>query len=263
MSLPFLFCFRKVSSSIITCRALGPLVVPHLDSTAQGVDRARNSTSSSICCGLLYRIPSAKLGLSFNSSYPLVMSSTKRHFATRATKLYHTDLGAAEAVELRRWGTWSSPRNVRQKQINQHFDLGRISRILDKIIFRGLLGNRVIFRWSKAPRGKLESKTTLISDVKRGPCTLIEVVKPLTNGPWTLAIIQEFLEATLFEMTEVFFLMYSRNCAPFQQANNQAWIGGLSRHEILPRKLWREVEKEANRTLKGFQRPWQLRSPCR
>ena len=263
MSPPFLFCFRKVSSSIITCRALGPLVVPHLDSTAQGVDRARKSTSSSICHGLVYRIPFAKLGLSFNSPYPLVMSSTKTHFATQETKLYHTDLGAAEAVELRKWGTWSSPRNVRQKQINQHFDLGRISRILGKIIFRGLLGNCLIFRWSKVSRGKLESKTTLVSDVERGPCALIEVVKPFINGPWTLGIIQESLEATLYEMTDVFFLMYSRNCAPFQRANNQAWIGGLSRHEFLPRKLWREVGKEATRTLKGFQRPWQLRSPCR
>ena len=94
----------------------------------------------------------------------------------------------------------------------------------------------MIFRWSKAPTGKLESKTTLISDVERGPCALIEVVKPLTNGPWTLAIIQVFLEATRYKMTEVFYLMYSRNCASFQRANNQAAIGGLSRHEFLPKK---------------------------
>lgn len=177
--------------------------------------------------------------------------------------LCYTDLKTAKVAKYHSWDTWSSARNLRRKQINQHFDLGRISRILDKRIFRGLLVNRVVYRWVKAPLGKLEwvSRTTLISNVKGGPCALIEIMKPVANGPWTLTIIQERLEAVLYEMTQVFLLVYSRKCAPFQWSNDQAVVGGLSGHGFSPRKLWREVEKEANRTLEGFPRSFQLKSP--
>ncbi len=55
------------------------------------------------------------------------------------------------------------------------------------------------------------SRTTLISDAKGEPYALVEVVKPVATGPWTHAVIQECLEAMLFEMAKIYFLMYS-NC---------------------------------------------------
>lgn len=181
------------------------------------------------------------------------------------TKLYHTGLEATKAIELHKWYTWSGPPNIRRKQINQHFDLGHISRILDKIIFHGLLGNYVVLRWVEAPTKDLDwlCRTTLISDHKRGPCDFIEVMKPVTNGPWTLVIIQECLEAMLLEMTRVFFEMYIRDCVSFQGSNNPVVCGRKSRNGSLFRKLVRGVEQEANRTLKGLSRPWHLRRPYR
>lgn len=120
------------------------------------------------------------------------MSSAKRYSSTRATKPYLTDLKATEAAKLSTRNTWSSPPSLRRKQINRYFHLGPISCIFDDLIFFEVLGQRLVLRWVKPPTGKPEwlSRITVISDVKRWPCALIEVVKPPAHGPWTVAIIQ-------------------------------------------------------------------------
>ena len=249
MSPPFIFCLRKSSSSRFTGRGLGPIVFPRSFKTAT------TSMSFSINCGLWHRIPSAGPGLGLHNSYPMVMSSSNR-----AMKPYHTDLKAAK---FSTWNTWSLPSSIRRKQINQYFHLGHISRIFDDLLFRGLLKKRLVLRWVEPSTGKPEwlSRTTLISDVKRGPCALIEVVKSPAHGPWTVPTIQEYLEALLHEMTKVFFLM-PENCASFARSKDQAATGGLSGQEVSAGKLWREMELDANRKLKGFPRLWQL-IPCR
>lgn len=268
----FLLRLSKSPSAIIIGRGFRPHVVPRLCSTAGSVRTARQSTSSSIDCGpqinflLLchHRLSCVGPGATnFRQNRSPAAPSGVLAGLYSQTKPYHTDFKATEAANFRRWDTWSSARNLRPKLINQHFNLGYVYRILDALLFNGLLGKGVVLRWVETPVGKTDwlSRTTLISDAKRGPCALVEVMKPLANGPWTLATVQECLEAVLCEMTHVFFLMYHRNCGLSQWSNNRVAIGGQPGHGSSFRKLLRRVEQEANRTLKGFPRSWQLSSP--
>ncbi len=252
------FCIRKFTSTIFIGQRFRHHAVPHLCSTAQSVKGTRQSMSFSIGCGppvkvlLPYRHPLSRMGsemINFRQSRsPAALSNVSAGLYCR-TKLYHI---ATEATNLQRWDIWSSPRNFRRKQIIQYFNLRYISRILNKLLFPGLSGNRMVLRWVETSVRKTDwlSRTTLISDAKGEPYALVEVMKPVADGPWTHAIIQECLEAMLIEMAKIYFLMYSNY--------------GLC-HEGHPgssfRKLLRRVEEEANRILKGFPRPWQLRSP--
>lgn len=241
---------------------------------AQSIKFARPSPSSSIYCGSsrkalpLYHHRSSCVGSRTISTHQNRTPAASSNVLARLyleTKLHHTDLEATKATELRNWYTWSRRPNLRRKQINQHFDLGRVSRKFDKILFRGLLSKRVVLRWVEAPVKNVDwlSRTTSKSDAKRGPYTLIEVRKPVANGPWTLAIIQESLEAMLFEMTSVFFVMYIHNGIPFQRSHNRAKSRNQSVHGSSFRSLLRRVEKEAKGTIKGLSRQWQLNIPRR
>lgn len=134
-------------------------------------------------------------------------------------------------------------------------------RILDNVLFGGLLGDIVVLRWVEALTGEPDrpSKTALILDVKRGPLYLIEVMRPrVANGPWTPAIIQNYFEAMLYEMTTIFFLKYIRTDVPFQRSSSRAPRNGRLGNGSQFRKFLREVEQEANRTLKGLPKRWQL-----
>ena len=258
----FLLRLRKFPSAIIIGRGFRPHVVPRLCSTVQSVRSARQSTSYSIDYGppinvlLLchHHLSCVELGATtLHQDRSSAAPSNVLAGLYSKTKPYHTDPKATEAANLRKWDTWSSARNLRPKQINQHFNLEYVYRILDKLLFDGLLGKGVVLRWVETPVGKTDwlSRTTLISDAKRGPCALVEVMKPLANGPWTLEIVQECLEAVLCEMTHMFFLMYSCIGGLSQWSNNRVAIGGEPGRGSSFRKLLRRVEREANRTLKG------------
>lgn len=167
-----------------------------------------------------------------------------------------------KAAQLLKWGTWSSPRSTRRSQINQHFGLRYVFRILDKILFCGLLDKCVVLKWVDNPMEDLGwlSRLSMISDAKRGPHALIRIVKPVATGTWTHEILQARLEAMLFEMTRAFFVIYVHNCIAFQRPGYRAASGRQSEHATLFKKLLREVEQEANCTLKGLSRPWQVTS---
>lgn len=275
MSSPFLFCPRKFPFIVIIGRRFGPYVIPRLFPTAQSIKGGRQSTSSSIDRGPPFHVPLlCHHRLSCIGSGTIDFCREKSPAAPSnflaglsfQTKPYHTDLKAIGAPKLSRWDTWLSLPNFRRKQTNQNFGLRHLSSILDEKIFEGLLRNCVLLRWVEAPMGKLDwlGRTTLISDAKRGPCTLIEVMKPLPNGPWTHKIMQERLDAVLYELTRVYFLMYIRNCVPYQRSNNRAASGRQPGHGSLFSDLLQKVEQEANRKLRGLPRPWQLRrSPRR
>ena len=274
MSSPCLFYLRKLPSSKIIGREFGPCMVPRLSYAAKSVHAARLLTSSSIACGpsikalllchhRLSCIESRTINIHQTSS-PAASSNVLASLYSK-TMLYHTNSKATKAASLRSWDTWSSHASLRRKQIKQHFGLGYFSRILDQVIFCGLLSNRVVLRWLKAPKGKLDwlSRTTLISDAKRGPCYLIEVTKPLANGPWTQEIIQERMNAVLYGMTQAFVLMHRHNCVSYQRLVGRDVSGGQSGYGSMLRKLLRGLEEEANRTLKGLPKLWRLRSPRR
>lgn len=260
------FYFRKFPSTIIAGWGSGPLIIPF---NFQSVKNARQPISSSINCGPRMQVPllchrrlsRVRCGtINFQQIRSLAAPNNYHTPLDLKMRLFHTDPHAAKAVKRRGWDTWSLPRSLRRKQINQHFGLGKLYRILDEELFSGLLGNRVVLRWVEAPSLKLDrlSRTILISDPKRGPRPVIEVMRPLPNGPWTLEIIQERSNALLYEMTQLYYLMNNRNCISLLQLNTRAMRGGRSGDGALFRKLLRKVEQEANCKLKGLPRPWQL-----
>ena len=255
MSSPFLFYLRQFPSNILNGRGFGPHVVPRLSSTAQGIKVARQSTSSRINLG-----PQSKAFLPCHHRVWCLGSRTIKLRQTRCpatpcnvlavlcstTELY-TGTKATEAASIYRWKIWLLYHNLRRKQINQSFRLRDVYGIFDDSIFGGLLGNRVVLRWVEAPTGKLDrlSKITSIPDVKQGLRLLIEVMKPVVNGPWPIAIIQDLLEAVLYQMTQIYCLYFFS----FQGSNNPA----------TSRRILREVEQEANRNLKGLPREWNIK----
>lgn len=234
MSSPSLFYLRTFPSTVIISRGFGPRVVPVLPLVSQSVQFVRQSTSFSKDCGYTTKLTQL-------SHHPLscVLSGTinfrqARSVAARISlraavgsnkEHYYTKPGATKASMLSRWGTWSSYRNVRQKQINQYFGLRYVFRMFDEILFHGLLRHCVKLEW-QTPTGKLDCLSrTVISDNPRGPCVLIEIMDPLTNGPWTVAVLQERLDALLYEMTQVFFLVIRRNCVHFPRSSKRAASG--------------------------------------
>ena len=241
---------------------------------SQSFKGASQSTSPSIDCGAQVNVlPLYHHRLSCVGSRTITFHRTRSSAASSnvlaglylKTKLHYTVFDATEATELGKWYTWARGPNIRRKQINQHFGLGHVFRILDKILFRGLLSKCVVLRWVEAPVEKMDwlSRTTWKSDATRGPYALIEVRKPVANGPWTLAIMQECLESMLFEMTWVVFVMYIHNAVPFQRSYDRAKSGKQSVTGSSFRSLLREVRKEAKSTLGGLSRPWLLRIPRR
>ena len=262
MSSPFIFCLRNLPSAVNFGKQFGHHVILRLSSTAQNAKDVRRIKVSSIDRGLL----SDSFFLCHR--HLLCIGSGNINFGQTGfpgnilacicgkTMLNHTDLKATKAAKRPTWETWSSPHNLRRKQINQDFSLDCIFRILDQRIFRGLLGNRVVLRWIEPPMGKLHwlSRISLTSDAKRGPCLLIEVMKPIANGPWRHEIIQKRLEALLYEMTQIFILIYNCDPVPFLWSKHQTVGRGHGWLRIL-----HKVEQEANRTLKGPLGPWHLR----
>lgn len=264
---PFLFYLRTIPSTVIIGWGFGPHVVPALPLISQSFQSVRQSTSFSKDCGspiklaqLRYHSSSCVLSgtINFRQARSVAASSSLLAGVRSNTKRYHTKPRATKASMLSRWGTWSSYRNVRQKQVNQYFSLGYVFRIFDRILFRGLLRHCVKLEW-QAPTGKLDCLSrTMFSDTRRGPCILIEIMEPLTNGPWTVAVLQERLDALLYEMTQVLFPMICRNCVPFQRSSKRAASGLRSKYGSSFRKLLREVKQEANCSLKGLPKPWNL-----
>ena len=232
MSSPCSFYLRRVPSTMIAGGALGPRIFTSLYSTSQSIQMIRSSTRSSKDCG-------SRIKLLFQCRHPLscVRSDTisfgqNKSLATPSNilaglysdkKLYHTGPKATEAHMLNRWNTWSFYRNVRRKQINQYFDLWYIFDIIDALLFQERLRNRVMLMW-KAPTGKLDwpSRIPLILVTKKEPRVFIEIKKPLTDGPWTLAIIQECLEALLNEMAKLYFFMIRLSNSPFRLSIDRA-----------------------------------------
>ena len=175
-------------------------------------------------------------------------------------RLCHIQLRADKASMLRKLARWLWCTNFRRKQLNQHFDLGYVFPILNVLFFDGMLHDRVKLKW-KHPMGKLDylSRTKLTVDARRGLCTEVEIVKPLTNGPWTPAMVLERYNALLYGMTWSFSKIYCRNCVLFQQSNKRAARGRGSGHGSPFKRLLREVKQEANRISKGLPRPWDFR----
>ena len=191
MSSPFLFYLRKFPSTVIIGRRFGLPVVPTLPSISQGIHFIRQSTSFSKDCGspiklpllCYHRLSGAESGtITFRQTRFLPAPSSILTGLYSNMKLHHTNPKATRASMLLRWGTWSFYPNVRRKQINQYFDLGYVFRMFDGILFHGLLRDCVRLKW-QAPKGKLDclSRTTLISDPRRGACALIEITEPLGN----------------------------------------------------------------------------------
>ncbi len=265
----FLFCRQKFPSPALIGQRFGSHVVPSISSTALNTQNFRQSGSFSKDCGASTKLPLlcyhrvSYVGFGFvnfrQNRFPATPSNVLIGIYS-STKLYHTSSKAIEAAMLRKWDTWL--RNLRPKQINQYFGLRYIFRIVDNLLFHGLLCTFVVLKWRAPSMGQLPrpSRTTLILDTKRRPRALIEVMKPLTNGPWTHTIMQERLNALLSEMTQVFFMLHTRNGIPFSRSNSRAASGRLSKHGSSWRTLLREAEGKANHLLKGLPRPWNLRN---
>ena len=180
---------RKFPSPVIIGPGFRPRLVPSLPSTSQCVQSVRHFTSPSKYCGPLIKLTQSRYHrASCLGSGTIIFRQTRSTAAPSnivtglysIRKLYYTGPKATKANMLCKWHTWSSYPNLRRKQINQYFDLGYVSRMLDGVLFRGLLRNCMVLRW-KAPNGKLDclSRTTLISDATRGPRARIEIMKPL------------------------------------------------------------------------------------
>ena len=265
MSSQFLFPLRRFSSIAIVGRGFGSHAVYH------AVKGAMQSTSSGINSGLLinvlplyyHRLPDVgSRTITYDQTRTQAASSNEITDLYLNIELYITNLEAMKAAQLRRWGTWSSLRSIRRSQINQHFGLRYVFRVFDKLLFRGLLDGCVKLEWVETPTENLGwlSRNSMISDAKRGPYVFIQIVKPAATGTWTHATLQERLEAMLFEMTQVFFVIYIQNGIPFQRPGYRAASGRQSGDGILFENLLQGVKQEADRTLIGFSRPWQVRS---
>ena len=265
MSSPSVFHLRRFPSTIIISRKLGRHKVPKFSSASQGVLFLRQFASFSKDCG-----PSVKLSpLCYHRSSYVgtgTINLSRSRFSEDPSsilagmypkkKLYHTNPNATRARMLSRLDTWLSYRNFRRKQIQQYFDLRYVFRMLDVVYFRGLLQDRITLMW-EPPKGNSDrlSRTTLELDAKRGPCFLIVVVRPLTNGPWTQAIIKDRFEVLLCEVTQIYLLLEPRNCVPFLQLNSRAAKAGQSRHSFSLKTLLRGVKREVDRIFQGFPRP--------
>ena len=196
-----------------------------------------------------YRLPYAGSGtIKFRQTVSSAGSSGIIAGISFNKELYHAHLKATKASELRRLEVWLLYRNLRQKQKNLYFDLQLIFRILDEILFDGILRHRVIVEWidSKEMPDRL-SRTRLTSDARRGSCFLIEITKPLTSGPWTLAIIRARLDALVDEMAQINFELYCRDFVCFQHPDKRAVRASLKR--------WvREVKQETDLLFEGLPR---------
>ena len=256
MSSPFSFCRRRFPSTVIFSRGIGPHIVPISSAVSPSCLLLRQFASFENDCASPIKL---SLLCYYRSSY--AGSGTINIRQTRSSAgssgiitdisfnkgLFHAHPRATRATkdsELRRLEVWLLYRNLRQKQINQNFDLQLIFRILDEILFDGLLRHRVIVEWidPKEMPGRL-SKTSLASDARRESCLLIEITKPLTSGPWTLAIIRARLDALVDEMTQIYYELYCRDLDRFQHSKKRA-VRGLWSSSF--KKLLREVKKEAD-----------------
>ena len=261
MSLPFSFCRRRFLSTIIFSRGTSPHRVPNCITTSPSFLFLRQSASFNKDCASPIKL---SLPCRYRSSY--AGSGTINFRQTRSSagssgiiasisfnkELYHAHLKATKVCDLRRLEVWLLYRNLRQKQKNQYFDLQLIFRILDRILFDGLLRHRVIVEWidPKEMPDRL-SRTGLTSDARRESCLLIEITKPLASGPWTLAIIRARLDALVDEMAQIYFELYCRDLVCFQHPNKRA-LRGLWFSPF--KKLLREVKQEADLLFEGLPR---------
>ena len=268
MSPRFLFARLKLPYSTISSRGLGPRVIPSLSSRVQSIQNLIQSTSSGkesgspIRLSLSYHRRFSCVGvgiIDFRQTRSPVAPSNLHARLYSNSRLCHTKRKATKAKMLCRWETWSRYSNFRPKQINEHFDLRLVFSIFNEILFHGRLGSRVMLSWG-APTGKPDWTSRIsIADAKRGPRPSIEVMKPLAKGPWTNAIMQDRLEALLYAMTKVSFLMHCCNCIPFQPSDGLAAHGQRSGKRSSWNKILRDVERKANRLLKGLPTQWNLR----
>ena len=251
---------------MIFSRRVGQHTISRLSSTSPSFRYLRQFASSSKNCRrpvkppLLCYHPSLCVGFGTSNFRQMRSSASPRSILAAIysnKKPYHKHLKAAKATMLRNLARWLSYRNFRPKQIKQHFNLGYVFRMLDTVFFGGLLRDRVKLKW-KNPMGKLDylSRNKPIYDKRRGLRTEIEIVKPLTNGPWTPAMMLRRYNALLYGMTWAFFKLYCRNYVLFQQSNNRAARGRQSGYGSPFEGLLQEVKQEANRISKGFPRPW-------
>ena len=251
---------------MIFSRGVGQHKISRLSSTSPSFRYLRQFASSSKHCRrpvkppLLCYHPSLCVGFGTRNFRQMRSSAGSRSILAAIyskKKPYHTHLKAAKATMLRRLARWLSYRNFRPKQIKQYFDLEYVFRMLNTIFFGGLLHDRVELKW-KSPVGKLDylSRNKPIFDDRRGLRAEIEIVKPLTNGPWTPAMMLERYNALLYGMTWAFFEIYCHNCVLFQQSNNRAARGRRSGYGSPFERFLQEVKQEANRISKGFPRPW-------
>ena len=251
----------------IVRRGHGPHLISSLSSKAQSARSFTQSTSSSKESGsptrlsLLCHHRSSSVGvgiINLRQTRPPIVPNSLHARLSSSMKLRHTNDEATRDRMLRRWVTWSRYSNFRPKQINRHFDLRLVCSILDEVIFDGVLGNCVVLRWG-ALTGKPDwSSRTIVADTKRGPRLLIVVMKPLAKGTWTNAIMQGRLEALLYAMTEVVFLMHRYSRVPFQPSNDLAEHGQRSGKRSSLKKMLRDVEQQANQWLRLPKR-WNLR----
>lgn len=260
MSTSYLFCLRKFPTTYTIRRTFGVHVALRLPSTAYSIEGATLATSSSTIRGAsIEPLPPSHRRLSCVGAraidWPQRQSSAAPSNLTAGlhskAKRYQTDRKATQVAALHDWKTWLSLPNFRRRQINQHFGLWYVFRIVNELLFYDRLDSLVVLRWVDGPIGKLEqlSRTTFITDVKRGPYALIELTRPLRNGPLSEEVIQERLEAMLYEMTGVYSLLFISR--------------GQSGNGPLCRQFLQRVQDEANHTLSGFSRQWQLKSSRR
>ena len=266
---PFSFCRRRLPSTMTISRGIGPHVVPSSSSASPSSHFLLQLASFSKDCRRPVKPPllcyHRSLCVRFGTSNfrqngsPLGPRSILAGIHSKK-KLYQTHLRAAKATMLRRLTTWLSHPNFRRKQIKRYFQLGYVFPMLNIIFFDGLLHGRVKLKW-KDPMGKLDclSRTKLISDDRRGLCAEIEIVKPLTNGPWSPATVLERYNALLYGMTRAFFEIYGPDCVLFLQSKNRAARGRRSGYGSPFERLLREVKQEANRISKGLPRTWDFR----
>ena len=258
---PFSFCRRRLPSTMTISRGIRPHIVPSSSSASPSFCLLGQFASFSKDCASPVKLP---LLCYHSSSY--AGSGTINFRQTRFSagsssifagiyfnkKLYRTHTKATETTKasmLRKLEKWLSYPNLRKKQIKRDFNLPRVFHILDGIFFEGRLRDRVAVEWKDPKEMDCLSRIGSTSDVRQRPCPLIEVSKPLTSGPWTLAIIRARLDALLYKMIQIYFVLY---CRDSQQLNKRA---ARRRWSSSFKKLLREVKQEADRIFEGLPRP--------
>ena len=142
--------------------------------------------------------------------------------------------------------------NIRSIRLKKDFRLKSFLRLFNLYFFRGLLGNQIDVKWAEVRPNQptWSGRATLQTDARGHQRVLIRIRRP-SKEFWGETTVQEVLATLLVEMVSAMFLLYACHCL------SCLGIG----QEMSKAKLVTALEEEANRSLTGFTKPWQLKDP--